>query len=112
MPDAPLTPQEKFAQLREAYLSRLPTVIADIESLSARSPDPAALDELHHRLHKLAGSGGTYGFSELSEHAQSLESKVRAWIDAPSPPPEARSELAQGLARLRDAASRAVNASQ
>ncbi|HEY8095492.1 MAG TPA: diguanylate cyclase [Methylobacter sp.] len=39
------------------------------------------LVELHAGLHKLAGSGGTFGFSELSRQARLLEVTAKAWLD-------------------------------
>ncbi len=39
------------------------------------------LVELHADLHKLAGSGGTFGFSELSRQARRLEVTAKAWLD-------------------------------
>ena len=49
---------------------------------------PALLNDLHARLHKLAGSGGTFGFPELSSQARVLEVSAKGWlVHAMSPSP-------------------------
>lgn len=110
MPDRPPPPQERFAQLRHAYLARLPALLAEIEALAGRAPAPEALDGLYRHLHKLAGSGGTYGFPELSERASALEARVRAWIEGGTFRPGSHDELAEDLARLREAVACATDA--
>ncbi|HQT71957.1 MAG TPA: diguanylate cyclase, partial [Thiobacillus sp.] len=42
--------------------------------------DRPVLDELHHRLHKLAGSGGTFGLAALSAGARTLEQRLNGWL--------------------------------
>lgn len=65
---------EQLARLREDYLTRLPAELAALSSLarglSEGASDRDRLDELHHRLHKLAGSGGTFGFAALGARAR------------------------------------------
>lgn len=108
MPDRPPSPQERFAQLRHGYFARLPALLAEIEGLAGCAPDPEALEGLYRLLHKLAGSGGTYGCPELSERALALETRVRGWIENGSFGPGSQAELAEGLARLRESVARAT----
>jgi diguanylate cyclase (GGDEF)-like protein len=74
----------QLAELRQAYLARLPDELAALQSLAADlgggEADRARLDELHHRLHKLAGSGGTFGLAALSAAARTLEQRVKGWL--------------------------------
>ena len=74
----------EMAKLRNTYLARLPAELDELVALAARltgsETDRASLDELHHRLHKLAGSGGTFGLKLLSERARSLEQQAKAWL--------------------------------
>lgn len=76
---------EQMALLRNGYLSRLPTELAALEvlavGLSGGEIDRASLDELYHRLHKLAGSGGTFGLAALSAKARSLEQRVKVLLE-------------------------------
>ncbi|MDX5362744.1 MAG: diguanylate cyclase [Pseudazoarcus pumilus] len=80
-------PSQKLAAqleaLRRDYAARLPGEMATLQALGERlcgmQPDAADLDELHHRLHKLAGSGGTFGFAALSAAARALELQIKYW---------------------------------
>lgn len=77
----------QLAQLRNDYLARLPAELAALQALGAGlsggDSDHASLDELHHRLHKLAGSGGTFGLAALSAGARTLEQRVKGWLAGP-----------------------------
>lgn len=75
-----------IAKLRDDYLARLPAELADLTQLAAglngAESDRTTLDDLHRRLHKLAGSGGTFGVSLLGERARQLEQTAKAWLGA------------------------------
>ncbi len=79
----------RFAALREQYAKKLENNLDDlVERASGQRADigPTILAELHASLHKLAGSGGTFGFPELSRCARILEMSVKAWLDEASMP--------------------------
>lgn len=86
---------EFFEELRREYLAESPARLGelrkDLDALSAAEPDAAA--SLKIRLHRLAGSGGSYGFPDISGIARSTEQ----WLAEHPEPDEA------GVARLRDA---------
>jgi len=97
----------QLAELRQAYLARLPAELAALQSLAADlgggEADRARLDELRHRLHKLAGSGGTFGLAALSAAARTLEQRVKGWLAgglAELDDGQVRQALAAGLAAL------------
>ncbi len=73
-----------MAGLREKYLAHLPAELETLgklaHGLGGVDADRPLLDEIHQRLHKLAGSGGTFGFSDLSVQARILEYRVMAWV--------------------------------
>jgi diguanylate cyclase (GGDEF)-like protein len=75
---------EQLAQLRDVYLSRLPAELGALkklaDDLSGGEHERTSLEELHHRLHKLAGSGGTFGLPALGAAAGILESRVKDWL--------------------------------
>jgi len=75
---------EQLTQLRKDYLARLPAELAALEvlatSIESSEIDYARLGELQHRLHKLAGSGGTFGLAALSAGARSLERGLKGWL--------------------------------
>lgn len=74
----------KLAALRAGFLARMPDELAMLQAGAARlvgsEADRHELEELRHRLHKLAGSGGTFGLMQLSQQARTLEQRVNAWL--------------------------------
>jgi HPt (histidine-containing phosphotransfer) domain-containing protein len=66
---------DAFRELRIEYLAALPGRLeelrADVAGLRSGSPEAAAA--LKVRLHRLAGSGGSYGFVQLSSLAREAE---------------------------------------
>lgn len=80
----------KFAVLREHYVKQIE---GTLEALISRASEHRAdvnhhviLEELHAGLHKLSGSGGTFGFPELSRQARALEVTAKAWLDSSTVP--------------------------
>lgn len=73
-----------LAKLRDVYLERLPREIAEMAELATgligSTDSRQCLEALHFRLHKLAGSGGTFGIGDLSRQALALEEVVQAWL--------------------------------
>lgn len=76
--------QAEIAKLRNTYLARLPEEFAELQALAAglESDEKCreAIESLHQRLHKLAGSGGTFGLAKLSRQARNLEQTVKQWL--------------------------------
>jgi diguanylate cyclase (GGDEF)-like protein len=102
---------EKLARLSEAYRSALPRELTRMkalaEGLCGGEVDRAALEELHHGLHKLAGSGGTFGMATLTSRSRALEQRVKQWLDGAleAVAADARQALRQEVAALTEAAS-------
>ncbi|MEI6046628.1 MAG: response regulator [Chloroflexota bacterium] len=77
--------EARLATMREAYAVKLPEKIGQLEAiwqtLQTSSGDEAktlsALKELHFFIHRLSGSGTSYGFTALSATAHSLELYLR-----------------------------------
>ncbi len=73
-----------LAGFRKEYFARLPAEWEALEKLAhglgGVDADRPLLDEIHQRLHKLSGTGGTFGFSDLSAQARILEYRVKAWV--------------------------------
>ena len=103
----------KLAQLRHDYLKHLPEELAVLQSmgegLSGDEEDRVDLQAIYQRLHKLAGSGGTFGLKTLSADASSLEQRVKSWLvnstvtlDTPT-----RQQLAMDLAALMNTLAQA-----
>ena len=102
----------ELASLRDAYLVRLPQEIAELSNLAADLGQPVdarqRLVALHQRLHKLAGSGGTFGLADLSCRAQALEHTVQGWLAADGGGIEAgqQRDFAVAVAALADTLTR------
>lgn len=75
----------QLAVLREQYAKRMESAVDELpRCVAGQGIDiaPALLAEVHANLHKLAGSGGTFGFPELSRRARALETAAKTWLDA------------------------------
>jgi HPt (histidine-containing phosphotransfer) domain-containing protein len=90
---------ELFQELRREYLSESKDRLAELRAgLGAfRSSAPEAAAALKTHFHRLAGSGGSYGFPEISVIAKEAE----LWI-ATGPPPDqaAVARLEETIERL------------
>ena len=86
-----------FQELRREYLASLPARLDELRSDVAgfRAGVPEAAASLRTRLHRLTGSGGSYGFSDLSNAARQAEQ----WLAA-NPPPADAPQLERLLERL------------
>lgn len=97
----------KLQTLRADYAARLPAEIQQLRSLVEQltKPNPAiqldALNQLRQRLHKLAGSAGSFGFPELGKQAKKLELQTQTWLDS--------NQLDLGLVRVFSVAIAALD---
>jgi diguanylate cyclase (GGDEF)-like protein len=73
-----------FDQLRREYLAEGATRLTEIRADADRyrAGEPAALGALRTRFHRLVGSGGSYGFPEISSAAREAE----RWLSRNPPP--------------------------
>ena len=90
---AKLRALERLKALREGFVASLPGRIGDlqsaIDSLGKANDEDArrqALGALTTHAHKLAGTGGTYGFQALSKAARSMEHYCEAQTRATDTP--------------------------
>ena len=67
----------KRAQLQEAF-----------DALCDESAGGEQAAHLHHLLHQLTGSAGSYGYADMGQRAGVLAQQWRQWL---KPPPEERS---------------------
>ena len=74
---------EVMRTLRREYLQGAPQRVAELRSLLERvgAQDAGALDELRRAVHKLAGSGGSYGFEVVSTTSRAAEHLAKAILD-------------------------------
>lgn len=101
----PIDVQAELAKLRHQYRQQLSGKLQELELLlrgTNASISATDLATLHFGLHRLAGSGGTFGYEKLSKQASLLEAACKAWLDKGEVPPA--SDWAQyraGLIALR-----------
>jgi diguanylate cyclase (GGDEF)-like protein len=95
-----------FQDLRREYLSSIPARLDELRTDVAefRAGSSQAAQSLKARFHRLAGSGGSYGFLELSRLAREAEQ----WLAA-QPAADQAGQLDSVLERLR-AASKSAEA--
>ncbi|MGI8783527.1 MAG: GGDEF domain-containing response regulator [Acidobacteriota bacterium] len=90
MLDHLLTYSAEFQELRRKYLVASTARVADLEvqlqRLQAQSCDMEAQRRLVRLFHGLAGSGGTYGFSQVSSVSSQGEQEVGATIETSQQP--------------------------
>ncbi len=77
---------KKLAQLRDYYIQSLPgefeKLDAKLTELQPNVPAREIISDIHQALHKFAGSGGSFGFHELSADARSIEQDLLKWLKA------------------------------
>lgn len=95
---------EKLAALKTAYAARLEERIEEIAGTAGklREGDREALRGLRNLVHKLAGSGATFGFGALSAAARRFEEAADRCLETGGHAPEGMAAL---LADLRAAAA-------
>lgn len=79
-----------LAGFRRTFLDRVPLLAreatAALDILRKDSTSIEALSSLHLVLHKIAGSGGTYGFATMATAATDGETVCRRLLDAGEAP--------------------------
>jgi len=74
--------QDRLQALRDKYAASIPErlqAVADALALcSSATPAPQHVDQLHHSLHSIAGSAGSFGFKALGDDARRVEQMLRA----------------------------------
>lgn len=98
--------QEQLQVLRLTYVEQLPNKLAEIEQIwqAVRGGNLEEWTMMHCLVHRLAGSGATFGLQKLSEVARSLELILQPLIDDPSQlTPENQQKITTFLTQLREA---------
>lgn len=87
MADNEVNWQEKLAYLRTAYAQALPEKLKQIDAAALdwyKTPTSRdKLEALYLLVHNLAGSGATFGFTDISKNAQILEHLLKKALSKP-----------------------------
>ncbi len=103
--------QATLNALSDEYAAKLPERLGHIEKAWEQLPkgrwDEEGFQVLHRMVHSLAGSGGTFGFSLVSDVARSLEKQLDRIAEAKAAPGEEQSRsIMVLLSELRQVAMR------
>ncbi|WP_323813785.1 diguanylate cyclase [Cellvibrio sp. NN19] len=75
---------QKLQALRDDYAARLPKELQSLSDLAEKLSEPETqqetLDQMSQKLHRLAGSAGSFGFAELGKQAKKLEIQAQTWL--------------------------------
>ena len=105
---------ETLERLRHDYAETLPAKIEEVAAvarmLAEGARDDAALADLRNLAHKLAGSGATFGFSEMGETARKLEHLSDIALDHGGPLSDrSRQEILDSVVALQRVAALGVD---
>ena len=108
--DLPEALRQQISALVDEYVHQLPGRLEEIDRASqVLRQDPADMDayvELRLLVHKLAGSGATFGFAEISRSAWDFENYLTTVIDSGLPDTgSAAGKLQVAIEDLKDACS-------
>jgi len=79
------TIENKLRKLKETYAKKLPQKIRELKSLWKKGfldeVETSLLQNLYEEVHKLTGSGSTFGFKEISRCAYQFEKALHAFLE-------------------------------
>ena len=91
---------DAYRELQQEYLTELPKLLAELRSdTDAFRKGEQVVPALRTGFHRLAGSGGSYGFPEISEIARAAE----RLLSSDPPPAKAADKLDDAVKRLEAA---------
>ncbi len=93
---------ESFLSLQHDYIREAPARLAELrKDLAAfRAGESDALESLRQRFHRLAGSGGSYGFPRVTEVSRAMEHRI---LTPPAPTVHEAETFEQGIHDLKEA---------
>lgn len=83
--------ESKLAELKQSYQATLEVELGALyqafsETIASQQGQPSSLrytlENVHRRLHKIAGSAGTFGFQTVGLQVRALEVTLQSWLSA------------------------------
>ena len=109
---AEATPGQKLQELKNRYISGLPDRMGELRDswnrLQHVSWDPKALAFMEQCAHKLAGSGATFQFPDISNTARILEQHLHALLEKTDASAAERRQVDDALKALEQAIAHAI----
>ena len=69
--------RQRFQELSDAYKARLPALLAQLKvkliTWFESGAPPEALEEIHFQIHKLSGTGASFGLNSVSVYSKKIE---------------------------------------
>jgi diguanylate cyclase (GGDEF)-like protein len=94
--------QDALHALQHEYIREAPARLAELrKDLAAfKAGEPDSLESLRQRFHRLAGSGGSYGFPKVTDISRAMEHRI---LETPAPTPQEAELFAEAIADLKAA---------
>jgi HPt (histidine-containing phosphotransfer) domain-containing protein len=95
--------------LKREFLDEAREKVDEMQSaINGRRRDGAALDRLAYLAHQLKGSGGSYGYQQISDDAAELEKAVESMAGQNGDGPNLDEKIRRHVANLRNEIDQAV----
>ncbi|WP_417779542.1 diguanylate cyclase [Stutzerimonas xanthomarina] len=94
---------EKFAERLSEELAALEQSAEQLLSVREQEQRRQLMLHLHERLHRLAGTAGTFGFTTLGEQSRLLEHRAERWLEAAKPSGQALSAFVRAVNQMASA---------
>ena len=101
------TLRSQLQALNEKFAERLNDELTELDQRAEQLPQAREQEQrrhmmfdLHERLHRLAGTAGTFGFTTLGEQSRVLEQRAARWLDAAKPSGQALSAFVSAVRQL------------
>ncbi|MEL7557797.1 diguanylate cyclase [Stutzerimonas chloritidismutans] len=91
---------EKFAERLADELTALEQGTEQLQQSRDQEHRRHLMLDLHQRLHRLAGTAGTFGFNVLGEQARLLEQRAERWLEAAQPSSQALAAVTRAIRQM------------
>ncbi|MBK6493658.1 MAG: diguanylate cyclase [Gemmatimonadetes bacterium] len=105
--ELPLDADDPMLELQHEYIREAPARLAELRKDVAafRAGEPDALESLRQRFHRLAGSGGSYGFQRVTDVSRAMEHRI---LTPPAPTIREADIFSHAIRDLEDAFNNAA----
>jgi diguanylate cyclase (GGDEF)-like protein len=93
---------EQFSQRLREELPQLADKAQQLQTATDPGEQLQQLNELREQLHKLAGSAGTFGFTDLGQRARALELQTQQWLSNLQPQQQGLQAFVRELQQLAE----------
>ena len=95
-------------ELKREFLAEAEEKAREIERVMSGTRDAESLDRLAYLAHQLKGSGGSYGYQEISDDAAEIEKSVEALVRKNSGDASVEASMRRHATSLRGAIERSA----